>query len=360
MNDFKEGPGDIGSTGFGEGPGANIVGPGGQAPPFAPGGPENPYPASAGMPPPNAKDESAFQPGFLGSGAIGSGLVPGQPGFMGYPTTQPTTNIPGFYPTSVAAIGGAGVPTGAPQGLPGHGTTPGRFQPGGGVSNMPQAGTLPSQRPGQREAGFLARITHVSGDVSRITPVASGGGLGGPGVMPPIALPPTIPGQGPGVGGGPIIPGEPPSVGEPGFPTPPIVIPPDFGGGPTQGKPRGLKTLPMPKDKQPPSGPPKPPGQWVTLDAGRGQPPAYAFIEDSGPGTDDGLEGPQPKGGKPGTLPSRPPGSTSGEKGHYVPVLLPYMVQPTGEDSEPTWAWVPTIDDTYGVKEPETVTPVSK
>lgn len=291
-------------------PGGGVfVGPGGQAPPFAPGGPE--------------EDTGIYTTTFYDSGGP-------------------------LFPPPLSAVGGSGAPAiNYPQvqqqsnpGLPGHGTTPGQFQPGGG---MPQAGTLPTQRPGRQETGFLARIVPVSGDVSRIIPV-SGGSVGGGPVMPP-----SIPGQPlpPTVGGGPIIP---PSVGEPGFPTPPIApVPPTEGGGPSQGKPRGLKTLPMPKDPHPPVGPPKPPGQWVTLDAGRGQPPAWAFIEDSGPGSDDGLEGvptPKPVGGT-----TKPP--AGGEKGHYVPVQMPYYVQPVSDGDDVTWAWVPTIDDSYGVKEPE-------
>lgn len=318
----KEGPGDIGSTGFGEGPGApspgggSFVGPGGQAPPFAPGGPENPYPPSAGMHLPNPEQppgSAAMQPGFMGSGAPGSG-----------PGMQPMQ-----YPMPMSSVGGIGA-TGQPQqsGLPGHGTTPGKFQPGGGTRGQmqpqgpgrnPQMQQGPpqqqSQRPqkppaGEPDEGFLARIIPQ--------------GEGGEG----------------GDGGGP----EPP-------------IPPEEGGSVTKGKPRGIRTLPMPKDKEPPEGPPKPPGQWVTLDAGKGQPPAYGFIESEDPTEDSGLE-PAPKkhkdkkeGAALGGAQKPKEGNEGEQKGHYVPVQVPGK-QPKASD-EPVWCWVPTIDDTYGVKHEE-------
>lgn len=370
MNTFKEGPGDLGSTGFGERAsypdknrgvpapgGGEFVGPGGQAPAFAPGGPEDPESPAITYEYFEVRDPAAFQPGFIGSGAIGDPAK--APQEMGYPTSQPTVATPGFYPTSLAAIGGAGAASSAQisqqnPGLPGHGNTPGRFQPGGGVS-LPQPGQLPTQRPGRQEQGFLAHIIHMEGDVSRIIPVTGQPGQPLPPTQPGVPgqpLPPTNPFP-PGVGGGPVLP---PGVTEPGFPTPPIVIPPWEGGGPTSGKPKGLKTLPMPKDKVPPEGPPKPPGQWVTLDAGRGQPPAYAFIEDSSTGGDSGLT-PEPKKGGASTLPTRP---GAGEKGHYVPVQLPATVQPVSAEDEMVWAWVPTIDHTYGVKEEEPPKPQPK
>lgn len=331
--------------------GGTFEGPGGMAPAFAPGGPLDPltpamteeYFQSVEQ---GAIQQGAFQPGFIGSGAPGDPMLG-----AGAPRDTP-------YPTSsIAAVGGAGAgstvyPTPSNQGLPGHGTTPGRFQPGGGV-HLPSTGQLPTQRPGTgRDPGFLARIVPVSGDVSRIIPVSGSGGE----VAPPIQPSP------PGVGGGPVIPPgrpgtRPPNPDLPGTVEPPIVIPPTEGGGPTYGKPKGLKTLPMPKDKVPPEGPPKPPGQWVTLDAGRGQPPAWAFIEDaSTAGGDTGLT-PEPKK-TPGTLPTRP--GPSGEKGHYVPVQLPYDVQPIDAQDEMVWAWVPNIDATYGVKEEEPPKPQPK
>lgn len=358
----KEGPGDIGSTGFGErasevpAPGGGVfAGAGGMAPPFAPGGPENPYPPSAGMPPnPNLPPGSeAYQPGFIGSGAPGS-VYPGS----SYPGEPPQPHM------GISATGGVGAeitgnipgqPGYQPQpqsGLPGHGTTPGQFQPGGGPPypmqpKMPQAGRMPQQygsQPQQNpqqaqqaqlqkaksanprsEAGFLARITPIEG--------------GSP--THPIA---------------PIEPGEP---GEP--------VPPDQGGSVTQGKPRGLRILPMPKDKQPPDGPPKPPGQWVTVNAGKGQPPAYGYLEkeDDDTSEDTGLEpAPKKKSGtashgagtlQSGTTGTKRSGEGSGseneQKGHYVPVLLPGKEPKM--DEEPTWCWIPEISMEYGVKDSE-------
>lgn len=312
----KEGPGPIGSTGFGEAPspgGGTFVGPGGQAPPFAPGGPENPYPPSAGMPPPNINlppGSAAMQPGFMGSGAPGSG--PGmQPGNYPMPpsTMSGTGGIGATHPASIQQ--GQRNPK---SGLPGHGTTPGQFQPGGGVKS--QMGPQQTQQAQRSDPGFLARIIPMEG-------------------------------------GGAVTPGPEPV--EPG-PEPPI--PPDQGGSVTQGKPHGIRTLPMPKDKEPPEGPPKPPGQWVTLDAGKGQPPAYGFIESQDPSEDSGLEGPPKKGKKEGqpTLGGKPKEGSEGEqKGHYVPVQVPGK-SPKASD-EPVWCWVPQIDEHYGVrheeKEPE-------
>ena len=169
----------------------------------------------------------------------------------GAPTSTPYPNSPIF------AAGGQ-----APPGLP----PSGQFHP-----TSPQ--TQVSQRMGP---GFLAHITPVSGDVSRVVPISG-----------------SVPEYGPG-------------------------------------KPRGLKPLPLPKDKKHPDGPPKPPGNWVTLDGGKGQPPAYGFIAHEESGPDVGL-------GKTTSF------STTKEKGHYVYVAV-------GE--APAWCWVPTIDDSYGV-EPE-------
>ena len=187
----------------------------------------------------------------------------------GAPTSTPYPNSPIF------AAGGQ-----APPGLPP--TVPGQFQPGGGHPTSPytqasQAAQMQTQQSMPRSGpGFLAHITPVSGDVSRVVPISG-----------------SVPEYGPG-------------------------------------KPRGLKPLPLPKDKKHPDGPPKPPGQWVTLDGGKGQPPAYGFIAHEESGPDVGL-------GKTTSF------STTKEKGHYVYVAV-------GE--APAWCWVPTIDDSYGV-EPE-------
>lgn len=252
----REGPGPLGSTGFGEVPGQHYIpggsgeletpspgggifeGPGGQAPPFAPGGPENPYPPSAGMPPPNITQppgSAAMQPGFMGSGAPGS--------------------IPGNYPVPPAGLSptfGGTVPThpvSSPQGQPGY--------------------NLPKQQSSQSSGG------------SRMTATQN-------------------PQQGPMSGV----------------------------------KPRGIRTVPPPEGKHPPKEPPEPPGQWVTLDAGKGQPPAYGFIQQKDESsTDTGL----------GDDSEKKPPKPHEQKGHYVAVQ-------GRQDDDPIWCWVPEIGADYGVK----------
>lgn len=251
----------------------------------------------------------------------------------------------------ISAAGGAGTPgnpttvpgpvlTGVLTGLPGHGTTPGQFQPGGGVFQVPQP------TPQQLAQGFMARIIPVTGGSAGTLPVPT------PPPLPGVPMPPMQPSP-PGVGI-PSFPGQLPSI--PGMPPPTVgggpIIPPAEGGGTTHGKPKGIRPVAMPKDAQPPEGPPKPPGQWITLDAGFGQPPAYGFIEAIFPGSDSGL-GPTPKKPTPlgGTTKPTPPAGA--EKGHYIPIQLPDTVNPTADAGDVVWCWVPTIDDTYGVKEPE-------
>lgn len=147
-------------------------------------------------------------------------------------------------------------------------------------------------------------------------------------------------------------PGEPeePEVGEPGFPTPPIHLPdlPDEPVHPLPpitppvvppggGKPAGFPTLPMDPAWTAPTAPPHGPGTWVTINAGKGHPPAWAFVAQ-----DDGLA-PAPASGPP----TAPP--TGAAAGHWVPIGP--AKQPKGEDvKDPVWAWVPHIGADYGVK----------
>lgn len=139
-----------------------------------------------------------------------------------------------------------------------------------------------------------------------------GGGGGGLHPMPPIAELPSLPG----------IPVQPLP---PTRPKPPAV-----GGG---GKPAGVPILPMDPSYKPPTGHPHPPGDWVTLDAGKGQPPAWGFIpKDDGLGGGDGPNIPAPTGGA--------------SKGHWVPVGK------APKSGDPTWAYVPEIGPQYGIKQP--------
>lgn len=346
--------------------GGEFVGPGGQAPPFAPGGPENPYPASAGMPPTlptyfdQREEEERQRYGNIYSppqthpfSPIQNPPQPTQAMLQqkaaDFKLDQQRQQIRAQTPQ--AAIGGAGV-----------------YMPQ--ANQPPRPGQRPGTLPGQRlQQGFMARIIPVTGE-------GPGGGL--------------EPGQ--------PLPPQPPEVGIPGFPTPPINLPPlrpgerppspDVPGGPSQGpgfptqpiqptppgrpesgqKPAGYKTLPMPKDHQPPEGPPKPPGNWVVVDAGRGQPPAWGFVtvEEAGGGGDTGLE-PSPKkshggiGGYGSSQAGQSTGTTkpgSGqEAGHYVPLdvprAMPASLQVAEEEAEPVWCWVPLIDNEYGVKHAE-------
>lgn len=118
----------------------------------------------------------------------------------------------------------------------------------------------------------------------------------------------------------------------------------------------------MPKHHQPPEGPPKPPGNWVVVDGGKGQPPAWGFVEASatGGGEDTGLE-PSPKKshGGAGSYGSSQQGASTGtgktgsgqEAGHYVPLDVPRAMPVNDEEEmEPVWCWIPLIDNEYGVK----------
>lgn len=165
-----------------------------------------------------------------------------------------------------------------------------------------------------------------------IKPVRSGGGGG---EYPDQGLPPVEPGE---------PEPEPPEVGEPGFPTPPIHIPelpeiPVHPLPPTEppaigdGKPAGIPTLPWDPNWKAPTSGPHGPGTWVTINAGHGQPPAWAFIP-----KDDGLGG--------GSEPPVPTPKPAGAAGHWVPVGK----QPKAAD--PVWAWVPEIGPQFGVKPP--------
>jgi hypothetical protein len=179
----------------------------------------------------------------------------------------------------------------------------------------------------------------------------------------------------PHVGGGPIMPGGPvdPGYGQ-GHPLPPFAntgpvlptrpvdpgwgvgpvlpippIPPSVGG---SGKPSGIPIAPMDPTHTPPTGPPTPPGTWVTLDAGKGQPPAWGYVPH-----DSGLGGGPPPVASPGPVPPQPPTvspAASGQvKGHWVPLGKPPVATPQGgapAPSEPTWAFVPEIGPDYGTK----------
>jgi len=97
---------------------------------------------------------------------------------------------------------------------------------------------------------------------------------------------------------------------------------------------------------KPPTGVPHPPGTWVTLDAGKGQPPAWGYIpQDHGLGGGPPSATPQQQGG------AQPPsqgGATPGG-GHWVPVGSE-AAQPKG--GEPAWAYVPEIGASYGITPP--------
>jgi hypothetical protein len=132
------------------------------------------------------------------------------------------------------------------------------------------------------------------------------------------------------VGGGPIYPDEPvdPGWGIPELPHVPVQpLPPTRPPAVGSGKPAGVPVLPM--EGTPPTGVPTPPGTWVTLDAGKGQPPAWGYIP-----RDNGLGGgeAQPKGGV---------------QGHWVPVGVP-TPKDAGTSSQ-VWAFVPEIGSSYGV-----------
>lgn len=261
--------------------------------------------------------------------------APGGGVFVGPGGRAPETTPIG--PTAVGWAGPISTTEAGIIGLPGHGTTPGQFQPGGGQPYTSMQNVTLAAQQAASQGGYLAQIIPVPGTVG--APPSVGGG--------PI---PPSPGQPPTVGGGPITP--PPTVG--GGP----IIPPEMGGGPTTGaKPKGLKTLPVPPDKPAPSGPPKPPGQWVTVDGGKGQPPAYGFIP-SESHVDTGLE-PAPKKGAP--VGPKPPIDPNAEKGHYVSVAIPYAQPAASGDYDPVWCWIPEIATDYGVKDmPPTVAPASK
>ena len=168
---------------------------------------------------------------------------------------------------------------------------------------------------------------------------------------------------------------HPPPGGYPGFPAPPVIgggpIFPEFPGVPIQplppggagggtppvvshGKPAGVSVLPADPSLTPPTAPPQPPGVWVTIDPGHGQPPAWGFVpKGSGAGTppDTGLPPvaghplPTPPGGPPTVTPAGgAPAPTP--TGHWVPLAT------ASPKSATTWAWVPEIGPQYGLTPP--------
>jgi len=242
-------------------------------------------------------------------------------------------------------------------------------------------------------------LTHVlipayaeasGGSIPGVPPVAGQPLPPGP---PPVAgtpLPPA-PGQPPTIGGGPVLP--PGISGPPGpWPSHPIVIPggppdlpthplppgpglpPSVGGG----KPAGIPILPMDPSWTAPTGTPTPPGTWVTLDAGRGQPPAWGYITQDhglGPVPPPVAGTPLPPGVPPVAgmpLPPVPPTvapaggapAPSAPSGHWVPVGTAHArppapptvtpaggaPPPSGASEPPAWAWVAEIGPSYGVK----------
>lgn len=268
-------------------PTAEVQAPFTGAPPFAPGGPMNPYPASAGMAAPSISVN--MQANQMPTN------IPGQPGFD---PLQPVYQVPlGPGLSAAGGMGSATIPPPAQQAmtqpprLPGR--VPGPFQPGGGQPKMPNQ-PMPQPRMGNPN---------------------------------PVQNPTPYPQQ----------------------PPPPIMPP---GSGQTGAKPRGFRVLPMPERHRPPLEPPKPPGQWITVDAGKGMPPAYGFLtqtQETEAGVDTGLEGPSVHSGpyshERSSTTGRPTGEKSGEKGHYVPILLA-----GGNEEEPAWVWIPEIDAEYGVR----------
>jgi len=203
-------------------------------------------------------------------------------------------------------------------------------------------------------------------------------------VFPPPGLwPPTVGGgpmpPPPTVGGGPIFPGQPPGLWPPTVGGGPMPPPPTIGGGPifpelpgvpiqplppggnggtapvvSHGKPAGVSVLPADPSLTPPTAPPQPPGVWVTIDPGHGQPPAWGFVpKGSGAGTppDTGLPPvaghplPTPPGGPPTVTPAGgAPAPTP--TGHWVPLAT------ASPKSATTWAWVPEIGPQYGLSQP--------
>jgi hypothetical protein len=211
-------------------------------------------------------------------------------------------------------------PPGAPDhGLPGQ---PPTVNPGPGSPTHPIApGGGPSQGP-----GFPTHPIAPGGP-----PPTVGGG--------PITPPPTV-------GGGPIVPDLPP--GHPVQPLPPghaPVVPPGSG----VGKPPGVPIIGAPPDAKPPMTPPQPPGTWVNLDGGKGEPPAWGYVPQGAPVLPDhGLPG-----GPPVAMPAggAPPAPGPSATGHWVAIgSAAPPSQPDPKGSNPVWAWVPHIDATYGTK----------
>ena len=239
-------------------------------------------------------------------------------------------------------------------------------------------------------SGTLAWITPIDPNRPNQPPVIGGGPIypGGPtdpGYGQGHPFPPhpgggpIHPGQPPTIGGGPILPGQPPGIWPPTVGGGPMPPPPTIGGGPivpelpgvpiqplppggnggtapvvSHGKPAGVSVLPADPTLTPPTAPPQPPGVWVTIDPGHGQPPAWGFVpKGSGAGTppDTGLPPvaghplPTPPGGPPTVTPAGgAPAPTP--TGHWVPLAT------ASPKSATTWAWVPEIGPQYGLTPP--------
>ena len=217
-------------------------------------------------------------------------------------------------------------------------------------------------------ARYLSRMSPSSGTLAWITPIDPNRPDLPPGLNPPPGGYPGFPappggGLNPPPGGYPGFPAPPPSIGGgpifpelPGVPIPPL--PPGGNGGTapvvSHGKPAGVSVLPADPTLTPPTAPPQPPGVWVTLDPGHGQPPAWGFVpKGSGAGTppDTGLPPvaghplPTPPGGPPTVTPAGgAPAPTP--TGHWVPLAT------ASPKSATTWAWVPEIGPQYGLTPP--------
>jgi len=260
------------------------------------------------------------------------------------------TPVQGNNPGQPPVVGGGPI---TPE--PPVGTWPG--SPGGGGPVDPGFGIPGSVDPGWGQGHPMPPHGPIGGG-SPTDPGWSGGVVAPPhvGGGPSHPVPPHL-------GGGPIPPTRPV---DPGWGKPVLPIPPTHPPAVTAGKPGGVPILPMDPSWTPPTAAPAPPGTWVTLDAGKGQPPAWGFIPDHAP--DHGLGGPivspaagQPQYGQPaqfgGAQPPQPGGGQP-TGGHWVPVGTAQpkggapAPGPTPPTSEPTWAFVPEIGASYGVKQP--------
>lgn len=137
-------------------------------------------------------------------------------------------------------------------------------------------------------------------------------------------------------------------------------------------KPRGYRTVAFDPDEAP-TDPPTPPGEWVVINAGRGKPPVFGFVADdwgleggNGNGGEDGDEdgdsGEQPPvtpaGGQAQSKPKPKAGDDNGDgdgekKGHYVAIQSRIKEPRHQRSEEKRFAWVPHIEDGFGVKHTE-------